>query len=197
MKRLLFYLTLVLLAACAGSGPAPDDHYYRLPPVSVAADPAPLTDGVIFVEQLLADGIYRERSLLYSKDAEGLELDRYHYHHWIDRPSYLIRDGLIDYLRSAHEAAQVVSIPDIPAQLSIYGRIRHFERRITASGVTVIVGLEFRVNRESQETPLLLKEYNRTEELRDDSMAASIKAFAHLLDSIYRELVEDIRAHGG
>lgn len=197
MKRLPVYLAMIFLTACAVPGPLPDDEYYRLPPVSAAVDPRPLTDGVIFVEQFFAEGIYRERSLLYSDDPEGLVLKRYHYHHWIVTPSRLIRDHFIDYLRAAREAAQVVSTADIPAQLSIYGRIRHFERRLTASGVTVVVGLEFRVNRASAESPLLLKAYNRSEELRDDSMTASVRAFARLLGDIYGELVEDIRARGG
>ena len=193
MKRIPYYLIMILLAACASTGPAPDDHYYRLPPASAASGQAPLTEGTVFVEQLIADGIYRERSILYSSDSGGLELSRYHYQHWVDTPSRLIRDQLIDYLRTTHEASQVVSVVDVPAQLSIYGRIRHFERRVTSSGVTVVVALEFRVNSDTSESPVLLREYSRSEEIDDASIPASVTVFANLLDSIFGELVADIR----
>ena len=195
MKRILYCLIIIMsIAACSGPGPAPNDHYYRLPPVSADADQIPFMDGVVFVEQLIADGIYRERSIIYSEDPEGIELNRYHYHHWVDTPSRLIRDHFINYLRTSHFASQIVSVPEIPAQLSIYGRINQFERRITNSGVSVAVGLEFRVNTESSEIPVLLKEYSRIEKISDDSMSVSVNAFARLLGSIYAELIEDIRA---
>lgn len=197
MKRILYYILIALIAGCAGQGPAPEDHYYRLPPVSAGGDQAPLTDGVIFVERLLAEGVYRERSILYSGDPEAIELSRYHYQHWIDTPSRMIRDHLIDYLRASHQAGQIVFIADVPAHFSIYGRIRQFERRLTASGITIAVALEFRVTAGTGGTPLLLKQYSRTEEIGSDSMAASVNVFARLLGDIYGELVEDIRAQGG
>lgn len=197
MKRVLFYLAISLvISACGSSSPAPEDHYYRLPALNADTGQAPLSDNVIFVEQLIAEGIYHERSIIYSDDADAIELNTYHYHHWMDNPSRLIRDHLIDYLRSAQLAKQVVSVPEIPATLSIFGRIRQFERRVTNSGVVIQVKLLFRVNNASSDTPLLLKDYSRSEKLHDDSISASVTVFANLLGDIYRELVEDIRNIG-
>ena len=198
MKRHLLCLAVVLIVtACSGPGPAPADHYYRLPPVSADADPVPLTEEGIFVERFIADGIYRERSIIYSEDPKTIELNRYHYHHWIDTPSRLLRDYLIDYLREVFPQTQVVFIPDVPVQYSIYGHIRQFERRISRSGVSIAVALEFTVRTPASAYPVLIREYRRTEDLGDASMSASVNAFARLLVSIYEELVADIRAQHG
>ena len=194
MMRSLYWFTIVLfLAGCAGQGPAPTDHYYRLPAVTAASSHEPLTEGVIFVEQLIADGIYRERAMLYAGDPPALELNQYHYQHWIDTPSRLIRDHMIDYLRAANSAPQVVYVADVPAELSIFGRIRQFERQSGKDGNTVAVNLEFRVNSKYSELPVLIKEYPRQVDLKDISMSGSVDAFASALTSIYDELIEDIR----
>ncbi len=94
MKRLLTLLLLApALAGCLGSAPqVPRDHYYRLlvptPPAQTAEAAFP---GVMTVELLQADGLLRERPLLYSESGQSHELQQHNYHYWNDAPPRMLR----------------------------------------------------------------------------------------------------------
>jgi ABC-type uncharacterized transport system auxiliary subunit len=189
----------LLLGACAGGAPpAPDDHYYRLLPSQPPARAAtPPIAGTLKVEPVKAYGIYRERALLYARQThpEGLQQHRYHY--WIDTPTRLIRDQLVDYLRASGVAHRVAG-----AQIAQHGDVRlkltlkQFERVIGADrGTSVRVALDAVIT-DSRGHPLKITGYARELAAADASIPASVNALNLALRQIYGELLGDLRGLG-
>lgn len=196
MMRRLYMLALLLgLGACSGQPPVPEDHYYRLPAPQATALAAPLVPGPIFVEQFIADGIYHERSIVYSPDGSSTDLLQHHYHFWAETPSVLLRDQLIDYLRAAGAAAVVVSSPDVVSDLSIYGSVRRFDRELHGGSATVAVTLDIRVETKGGDAPLLVRAYEQRVDASGDDVGASIAAYGEALTNIYGQLIADIAAN--
>ena len=128
-------LVSLLLVACASSPPVPDDHYYRLTTVHPEqSNASPKFKGVLKVDPVKAYGIYRERALLYSRAEHPEELQQHRYHYWIDTPSRLIRDQLVDFLR-ASQIAESVAGSQLPVQgdLKLKLSLKQFERVIDLS----------------------------------------------------------------
>ncbi|MBI2993322.1 MAG: membrane integrity-associated transporter subunit PqiC [Gammaproteobacteria bacterium] len=191
-RSAIITLILAVLAACGGQSTVEEDHYYRLTGPQVAPPSRPLTDGTIFVEQFLADGIQRERALVYADSPATTELRQRHYHFWADSPSRLLRDQLVDYLRAASAGSRITDAPEVPADLSIYGKIRRLEQVLKSGSADVVVVLEFRVQKAGADAPVLLRQYERTQPAGNASVEAAVHAFAAALSEIYGQLVEDI-----
>ena len=113
--RSLFLPALVLalsplLAGCLGSAPpVPRDHYYRIVVAAPAAAKRNLLPGVLVVEPLQADGLLRERPLLYSLSGKPHEVQQHDYHYWADAPPRMLQDQMVAYLRRSAIAQSVVS----------------------------------------------------------------------------------------
>jgi ABC-type uncharacterized transport system auxiliary subunit len=193
MKKLTVFATILVLAAACSGNPVPEDQFYRLPPAS-AEGLSGLASGPIFVEQLIADGVHRERAVVYAKQAASTNLLQYHYRYWTDSPTRLIRDHLADYLRAGGAAELVSTSADVRAQLSIFGRIRQFEVVEGPGTGEAVVGLEFRVDHSDRDRPLLIKVYQERAAAADDSMNGAVTAFGTALTRIYGRLTADIRA---
>jgi ABC-type uncharacterized transport system auxiliary subunit len=194
MKKLTVFATiLVLTAACSGN-PVPEDHFYRLPGPAAATGAAGLVAGTVFVEQLLADGLYRERAIVRADRGSPTQLSQYHYEYWMDSPTRMVRDHLADYLRGGGAASVVSTSPDVPAEVSIFGRIQQLEIVEGSGNDEVAVAIEFRVDREGRDTPVLIRAYEERAQAGDDSVNGAVAAFGDALSRIYARLVEDIRA---
>jgi ABC-type uncharacterized transport system auxiliary subunit len=194
MKKLTALATILALTAACSGNPVPEDHFYRLPAPAAAEGVTGLSSGTVFVEQFIADGVHRERAIVYAKRAASTELLQYHYHYWMDSPTRLVRDHLADYLRAGGAAGLVSTSPDVLAELSIFGRIRQFEIIEGAGAGEAIVSLEFRVDREGKDAPILIKSYEERTAADDDSVNGAVAAFGTALGRIYARLAEDIRA---
>ena len=194
MRNSIIALPLIALVACGGQSTVPEDHYYRLPSPEVASKGAALTDGTIFVEQFIADGIHHERALVYADAAAPSELLQYHYHFWTDSPSRLLRDHFVDYLRSANAGRMITDSPEVPAELSIYGKIKRLDQIVNSSTAEVVAEVEFRVQKAGSDAPVLVRQYERTVAVQDRSMEAAVGAFGSALSGIYAQLVDDIAA---
>jgi ABC-type uncharacterized transport system auxiliary subunit len=192
MRKFYVLVLLLGLGACSGQPPVPEDHYYRLTAPQATALATPLVSGPIFVERFIADGIYHERALVYSKDGSATDLLQHHYHFWSVTPSVLIRDQLIDFLRAAGAASAVVSSPDVVSDLSIFGTVRRFDRELHGGSATVAVTLDIRVEVKGGDAPLLVRTYEQRVDVSGDSVDDSISAYAQALTEIYAKLVTDI-----
>lgn len=194
-KVFLGTLVGLLLAACASSPPVPDDHYYRLTTVQPEqSNVSPKFKGVLKVDPVKAYGIYRERALLYSRSEHPEELQQHRYHYWIDTPSRLIRDQLVDFLRASQIAESVAgSQLQVQGDLKLKLSLKQFERVIEKSAAhRVRVTLEALLIA-SDGKQLMTKRYQRELATSDPSMPSSVRAFNLALHEIFGDLLKDLQ----
>ena len=187
--------SLLMTGGCATTAPVPEDRFYRLldtPELKKQSTTA--YNGTLKVEPIKAFGIYRERAILFTHSDSPETLRQHHYHHWIDTPTRLIREQLVDYFRKSAIATRVTG-----AQLAgksdfrLHLELKHFERIIHPSGdVAVKIRLDAILSDASNQT-ILTRSYVREPMASDNSIAASVAAMNQALGDIYRELGSEIR----
>lgn len=183
----------LLLGGCAASSKVPEDRYYSLPPVSVPAPLAtPVLPGVLAVRPFDSLAVYRDRAFAYAETDRPHELQHFHFHHWADDPPSLLLHHLIDFLRAAGVARQVVK-DDATADWDylLQGRLKHFER-LEGPGSAVVVEIEFAVERFGARGARWVKSYRATQPVSGEDVYPSVTAFVSALDEIYRGLVADL-----
>jgi cholesterol transport system auxiliary component len=185
MRSLLLAACVSLLAACAGA-PVPDVAYYRMPMPAIGSPsddkffPIP-----IVVDSLNADGVYNDQAILYTMRPEG-SVKAYHYQLWEEPPGQLLQRRLVDTLRGRNAAKLVTDrLPPSIDSLRISGRIERFERVKDGDGWLARVRVELRVERGTQQAPLLLSEYGADVPATSDSIQSTIRAFAAAIDLSY------------
>lgn len=196
MKRYLYLLFMTgLLSACFGGGAVvPEDRFYRLAELPAQSPAVVPQIGVLAVAGLQSDDLLRERAILYSEAQAPLTLRRYHYHFWTHIPGQLIQEQLIDYLRAAGVARQVIRFGEQPQRDAlIEGYIKRFERRVGDGRPRALVNLELIYKRGRDSQPVL-REYAFEETAVDDSMHATVSAFSAALQKIYAAFVAEISA---
>ena len=198
MRGILSLLLIApLLAGCLGAAPpVPRDHYYRLlvptPAENAGAVPLP---GVMTVELLRADGLLRERPLLYSETGESYELQQHNYHYWNDAPPRMLQDQMVTYLRRSGVSRQVVT-PDmrIRADYQVSGKVRRLERLLGGGPPRVFAEIELALLRLSDETVLVVETYSAEEPAADESVEASIVALNRAAADIFDRFLNQVRA---
>lgn len=178
-RSFLPFLIAPLLAGCLGSAPpVPRDHYYRL---LVSAPPArsaqPVLPGVMSVDLLQADGLLRERPLLYSESGSSHEVQQHDYHYWTDAPPRMLQDQLVAYLRRSGMATSVVT-PDmrIRARYLVSGKVKRLERLLGGGPPRVFVELELALVRLTDDRLLLVDSFSEEAVAEADSVEAGIVA---------------------
>jgi ABC-type uncharacterized transport system auxiliary subunit len=197
MKRILPLLVLApLLAGCLGSAPpVPRDHYYRLlVPTPQESDGATLLPGVMMVELLQADGLLRERPLLYSQSGQSYELQQHNYHYWNDAPPRMLQDQMVAYLRRSGVAGLVVT-PDmrLRADYQVSGKARRLERLLGGGPPRVFVEIELALLRLSDERVLVVDTFTAEQPAGDDSVDAAIVALNRATAEIFDRFLSQIR----
>lgn len=204
MMRLLplavLFFAAPLLSGCLGSAPAvPRDHYYRLlvPAPEAAGVAAPLP-GVMAVELLQADGLLRERPLLYSESGESYELQQHNYHYWNDAPPRMLQDQMVTYLRRSGVSRQVVT-PDmrIRADYRVNGKVRRLERLLGGGPPRVFVEIELALQRLSDERVLVVETFGVEEAVHDDSVEGAIVALNRATAEIFDRFLSQVRIAAG
>ncbi|MDD3518987.1 MAG: LPS assembly lipoprotein LptE [Chromatiales bacterium] len=181
---------LLLTSACATSTP-PTDHYYRLAMTETpAARPQPLTN-VLEVARFSTGALLDNRPLVYADARRAHELQTYHYHFWADRPTAMLQGQLVDYLRAAGIATQVVT-PELRTRADhvLSGRIRRLEQ-VTGDQPQIAVDLEL-VLTDRAGNVVLLKDYRRVVDTRDVAVTAAVAAINGAIADIARELAADM-----
>lgn len=180
MTRALFFLLIIpLLSGCFGSAPpVPRDHYYRL----LVSSPADISvegrlAGVVRVESLQADGLLRERPLLYSESGASHEVQQHNYHYWTDSPPQLLQDQLVTYLRQSKIARSVVT-PDmrVRADFQISGKVKRLERLLGGGPPRVFVEVELALVRLSDNALLLVDNFSDQEPEAGKGVGSAIMA---------------------
>ncbi len=215
MRRLgLLVLALAGVTGCLGSAPpVPRDHYYRVlvaPPTqgdtaqSTSASSAsgqsasrPSATGIMFpgvlsVAPLEADGLLRERPLLYSTTGRAHEMQQHDYHYWMDPPPKMLQAQLVDYLRASGVAKAVVT-PDLRVRpdYEITGRLKRFERLLGGGPTRVVAEIELAMVEIGRNQLLVIETYSAEVTAVDDSVEASVLALDEALERIFERFLAD------
>lgn len=185
-----------LLAACAAGQEPPPDHYYRVDmPAAGERLTQPLFPGIVEVAPLIADGLVNDRAVVYLYADEPNEVHQYTYRFWNTPPAALVQDQLIRFLRRVQVAERVVSTDlRLPADISVEGRVRHFEQVFGGTEVRVVIDLELAVIRAKDQGLVLLKEYHAERPAKDDTLPAAAAAASGALADIFNTLLADLRS---
>lgn len=190
-------LTLVLAGCQGGSDPAPVDRFYRIAISTPEMPEGPSLPGTVMVDRLDADGLMRERPVVYSMDADGFSLAQHEYDYWVEPPARLLQAELVRYLRSAGIARSVVT-PElrVESDFEVIGTVRRFERLIGRSAPRVAVTLELALVDRAGDRPRVVKTYSAEIVCPDDTVDASVSAFNEAIAAIFAEFLIDIRHSG-
>ena len=197
-------LVLLGLSGCLGSAPpVPRDHYYRVlvAPPAQGADarptPAVMFPGVISVAQLEADGLLRERPLLYSASGQAHEMQQHDYHYWMDPPPRMLQIQLVDYLRHSGLAEAVIT-PELRLRpdYEVSGRIRRLERLLGGGPPRVIAEIELAMVESARKQLIVIETYAAEVPSADASVEASVLALNRALADIFERFLADAtRSH--
>ena len=180
-----------VLSGCLGSAPpVPRDHYYRIVVTAPAAAKRELLPGVLVVEPLQADGLLRERPLLYSLSGKPHEVQQHDYHYWADAPPRMLQDQMVAYLRRGKIAASVVT-PEmrVNADYRLSGKAKRLERLIGGGPPRVFVELELALVRISDDSLLALDSYSEEIVSTDGNVKAAVVALNQATARIFERFL--------
>jgi ABC-type uncharacterized transport system auxiliary subunit len=196
MTRLvLAILVAAALSGCLGSAPpVPRDHFYR---IRVATPPGAVKrhlPGVVSVRPLEADGLLRERPLVFGAKGRPHEMQQHDYHYWTDPPPRMLQGQLVDYLRHSGVARTVVT-PDlrIRPDFEVLGRIKRLERLLGGGAPLVSVELELGLIGRAEDRLLVLDSYAVDVPAEDTSIESSVTALNLAVAEIFGRFLADAR----
>ncbi len=194
MRRVsILLLVSFALAACAAP-PVPRDHFYRVRVAPLAGDARPVAfPGIVSVTPFDADGLLRERPILFSSAATQHEMQQHDYHYWNDSPTRMLQQSLAIYLQESGLADTVVT-PGmrIRPDFEIIGKVRRFERVIDDGAQSVIAEVELAVVEPGAEGLVLVKTYVVERQTEDASVEAAVKALGQAVGEIYGSFTADV-----
>ncbi|RMD62466.1 MAG: ABC transporter [Alphaproteobacteria bacterium] len=190
------FAALVLVLALGGCGtapPIPRDHFYRLAidTTTVRTSPSPVP-GIVSVNAMKADGLLRERPVLYSTSGGPHEMQQHDYHYWTEPPPRMLQGFLVDYLRASGFAEAVVT-PElrIRPDYQISGRIKRFERLLGGKTPRIAAVLELAMIEAHSNRLVVVGTYAAERAVRDDSVESSVYAFNEAVSDILARFVAD------
>ncbi len=198
-RKICLLLALVLsLGGCIGGAAVniPRDHYYRLPVISsVKPLPAPLLPGTLEISAVQTSGMLHERSILFVREQQPLEVNPYDYYYWVNAPASLLQQHLLDYLRLknfAHNQHRYRA--DEPADFKLDVELMQFERYIRKDSAEARVTVELVLRDNHSKRILLHKRYQQNIKTRSLDMAGTARAFGKALTTIYARFTRDVAA---
>lgn len=148
--------------------------------------------GVLSVAQFEAEGLLRERPLLYSTTGSAYEMQQHDYHYWMDPPTRMLQLQLVDYLRASGLAQSVVT-PDlrIKADYEVSGRIRRLERLLGGGPARVVAELELSLVARANNGLLVIGTYSAEAIAGDDGVESSVLALNQALGQVFGRFLAD------
>ncbi len=150
--------------------------------------------GVVSVRPLEADGLLRERPLVFGAKGRPHEMRQHDYHYWTDPPPRMLQGQLVDYLRHSG-LARVVVTPDlrIRPDFEVLGRIKRLERLLGGREPQVSVELELGLIGRAENRLLVLDSYTVDLPVDDTSIGSSILAVNQAVAEIFGRFLADAR----
>jgi len=180
-----------LLASCMTSPPAPTENYYRLRPnqsVATGVTHQPMT---IQVRRFTADGMLRERAMLYSDDDGHRVLKQHAYHYWMDAPASLLHD----YWSARLQVTGATPVgQSIKTDFALHGRLRRMERLLGDGEVEIALNVELSLRATATGAEVLQRNYEVIQRASSDRVLDSVKAFETALQTIHSRFVADLAA---
>jgi cholesterol transport system auxiliary component len=195
--RRSFGVILAMLVSACATDPLPDYRYYRphalLTPTAL---PLPALTSVLEVEAFRADGVFGERPIVYSFAEEPQKLSQYHYQLWTDPPGAILQRRFVDVLAAIKVAPLVTARASPRAEpTKLTGIIERLERvRIAPGTWQIAVKLRIRIESHRGDKPLLERTYERSLDVADDTISASVERFGQALDGIAEAVAHDLLA---
>lgn len=182
---------LLALYGCAAD-PVPKDTFYRISaPTGLPAMARPVLDGPLVVESVIADGIFRERAVVYS-DGNGV-LRQYSYHFWATAPGRMLQHAAHEHLKARGLAAEVLPPTARPDRAHVLrGRVLTLEHVLDGADTRISVAIEWSYYAPGTAAPVFLETYRETEPAPSRSVAAAAGSLADALARIHERLIEDI-----
>lgn len=176
---------------CRSLAPPLKDKFYRFNFDSPATtQDFGAADDIIYIPPFKASGLHSERAVIFAHN-DGTSLEQHVYHFWIDSPRTLLQHALADHLRAASRAKIVIE-PAVNAEFTVRGQVRRFER---SSGGGAQVALSLAFYGEHNAVPEFERDYERSMDVRDNSIAASVAALSTGTAEIFAAFIGDIRHH--
>lgn len=194
----LAVIPALLLVGCQAAGePPPVDRFYRIAVAEPVPADRPSLDGAVLVGRLDANGLTRERPVVYSADDDVNTLAQHEYDFWIEPPARLLQSELVRYLRSTGIARSIVT-PElrVRSDFEVVGTVRRFERLIGRSGPRVAVALDLALIDRNDDRLRVVDTYSTEVACPDSSIDASVEAFNEALAAIFADFLADIRQAG-
>ena len=189
--RSVIVLTVLVfpLVGCMTSPPAPTDSYYRLTPRPLGAPKELALPISLQVRRFTADGLLRERALLYTDDAGHRVLKQHSYHFWTDAPARLLEDYWRAQLGDLRPAMARTSSVD---RYVLQGHLRRMERLVHKDGVTIALGIELRVLDNITGMDIMRRRYDVVERAASGQVVDSVKAYEVALQAVSAQFVADV-----
>ena len=148
--------------------------------------------GVLSVAPLEAEGLLRERPLLYSTTGSATEMQQHDYHYWMDPPTRMLQLQLVDYLRASGLIQSVVT-PElrIEADYQVSGRIKRLERLLGGGPTRVVAELELSLVARANNELNVVGTYTAEAIADDDGVESSVLALNQALGQVFERFLAD------
>ena len=192
MNRLIMVNLVLLLTACAGSSPVPEDRFYRIDEVQPSqVYPAPVINGGLDIDYTEADPLRSGRAVLYSERATPLQLNRYHYAFWVDKPPRIVQARLEQFLRASGVADRLGDGGQRePARYRLETRLLAFEQVRGGATPEVKLTLEASLEQLPAGPVLWTRRFSSSRPAGADDMHATAAAMHAALQDVLNSLQE-------
>lgn len=185
-----FWLVLLgLLAGCSILPEAEELRVYQLPGSSQVTDSPPArSDGAVLrINRPQASPLLDSTRIVVMPDAD--RLSAYQGVRWSDRPPVLLRDRLVERLRSSPRLKAVVS-DDLPAQasLELAGELKAFQIEYRDGRPLAVIRLQATVLRAGNREVMGSRAFHLERETEGTSVEAAVNALGQTSDELARKL---------